>query len=103
MQYIHQEQNLERVGGGLFHLQMRISFTFLLAQELCKFLLITRTRIFNSPVNRKYIRKVRVHLVQKYFPHDCSTYSISCIEHGKKECDEKNTKTRQQLDRDETV
>ena len=32
---------------------------------------------FNSPVCRGYIRKVSVNLVQKYFPHDCSTDSIS--------------------------
>ena len=34
--------------------------------------------VFNSPVRRRYIRKVSVHSVQKYFPHDCSTNSISC-------------------------
>ena len=33
--------------------------------------------------SRGYIRKVSVHLVQKYFPHDCSTDSISCSEQKK--------------------
>ena len=76
---------------------------FLLAKDLPRFLLITRTRIFYSPVRRGYIRKVSVHLVQTYFLHDCSTDSISCSERGKKEYDENNIKTRQRLNRDETV
>ena len=33
---------------------------------------------FYSPVLRGYIRKVSIHLVQKYFPHDCSTDSLFC-------------------------
>ena len=69
---------------GLFQLQMRISFPFLLAKDLRKYLLIMRNySFFNSPVRKGYIRKVSVHLVQKYFPHDCSTNSLSCSE-GKK-------------------
>ena len=32
---------------------------------------------------------------RKYFPHDFSTDSLSCIERGEKESDEKNIKTRQ--------
>ena len=34
------------IGGGLFQIQMRISFPFLLAKYLRRFLLITRTRSF---------------------------------------------------------
>ena len=63
---------------GLFHLQMIILFTFLLAKGFRKLLLIIITRIFNSHVHRGYICKVSVHLVQKYFPYDCSTDSLSC-------------------------
>ena len=36
-------------------------------------------------------------MVQKYFPHDCSTDNISCSEWGGKESDENNIKTRQRL------
>ena len=43
-------------------------------------LLIMITSFFNSPARRGYIRKVSVHLVQKYFPHNCITDSISCSE-----------------------
>ena len=32
--------------------------------------------VFPSPVRKGYIHKVSVHLVQKYFLHDCSTDSI---------------------------
>ena len=79
----------------LFQLQMRISFPFLRAKDLRTYLLIMRTwSFFFSPVRRIYIRKISVHLVQKYFPHDCIFDSIFCIERGKKECDENNTKTR---------
>ena len=42
-------------------------------------------------------------MVQKYFLHDCSTYSLPCSERGKKESDEKNIKTRQRQDIDVTV
>ena len=63
---------------GLFQLQMIILFPFLLANDLRRFLLIMITRIFNSPLRRGYIHKVSVHVVQKYFPHDCSTDNISC-------------------------
>ena len=38
---------------------------------------------FFSPVRRGYIRKVSVHLVQKYFLHDCSTDSTSCSKRKK--------------------
>ena len=38
---------------------------------------------FNSPKCRAYKSKVSVHLVQKYFPHDCSTDSISCSKQKK--------------------
>ena len=54
-----------------------------------------RTNIFYSPVRRGYIRKVSVHLVQNYFPHDFSTDSISCSEQKIKEYDKNNFKTRQ--------
>ena len=37
-----------------------------------------------SPVCRGYISKVSVHFVQKYFPHDFSTDSISCSEREKR-------------------
>ena len=63
---------------------MGISFTFLRANELCRFLLIMKTRGFYSPVSRGYIQKVSLHLVQKYFSHDCSTDSLSCSEQIKK-------------------
>ena len=63
-----------------------------------------RTRsFFYSPVRRGYIRKVIVHLVQKYFPHYCIPDSISCSKLKIKEYDENNIKTRQQLYRDETL
>ena len=67
----------------LFQLQTRILFLFLIANDLRGFLLIMRTRIFYSPVRRGYIRKVSVHLVQKYFPHGCSNDSLSCSERKK--------------------
>ena len=70
--------------SGLLQIQMRISFPFLLAKELRRFLLIMRTRSFYSPICRGYIRKVSLHLVHKYFPHDCSTDSISCSEWKKR-------------------
>ena len=82
---------------------MRISFPFLLAKELHRFLLIMRTCSFYSPVGRGYIRKASVHLVQKYFPHDFNTDSLSCTEWGKNESDENNIKKRQQRDRYNTV
>ena len=50
-----------------------------------------------------YIRKASVHLVQKYFPHDFNTDSLSCTEWGKNESDENNIKKRQQRDRYNTV
>ena len=59
--------------------------------------------VFYSSVRRGYISKVSVHLVQKYFPHDCSIDSISCSKRWKRESDENSIKTRQQLDRDQTV
>ena len=80
---------------------MRISFTFVRAKDLRTSLLITRPRIFYSPVHRGYIRKVSVHLVQEYFPHDCSTYSISCREQKKSNLMKKyqnETATRQRRD-----
>ena len=83
-------------------LQMGFLFTFLCAKDLRTSLLITRTRSFYYPVRRGYIRKVSVHLVQTYFPYDCSTDSISYSKQ-KKEYDEKNIKTKQRLDRDKTV
>ena len=43
--------------------------------------------IFNSPVRTGYIRKVSIHLVQKYFPLDCNTDGISWSEEDKKETD----------------
>ena len=89
---------------GLFQIQKRISFPFLLAKDLRRFLLFMRTRsFFNSPVRRGYMRKVSVHLVQKCSPHDCSTDSLSCNEQKKEESYENNIKTRQQRSRDETV
>ena len=88
---------------GLFHIQMRTSFTFLLAQILRSFLLIMRKCSFYSPVCRGYICKISVHLVQKYFPHDCSTDIIYCSEQSKKEYNENNTKMRQQQYRDKKV
>ena len=63
---------------------MGISFTFLHANELCRFLLIMKNRGFYSHVRRGYIRKVSLHLVKKYFSHDCSTDSLSCSEQIKK-------------------
>ena len=69
----------------LFQLQMRISFPFLRAKDLRRFLLIVRTHSFlNSRERRGYIHKVSVHLVQKYFPHDCSTDRLSCSEQRKR-------------------
>ena len=59
--------------------------------------------MFYSPVRRGCICKVSVHFVQKYFPHDCRTDSLSCSKQGGKESDENNTKTRQQQDREDTV
>ena len=59
--------------------------------------------VFYSHVCRGYIRKVSVHLVQEYFPHDFSTDSLSCSKQGRKESDENNIKRRQQRDIDETV
>ena len=54
--------------SGLFQLQMRISFPFLLATDIHRFLVIMRTRsFFSSLLYRRYIRKVSVHLMQKYF------------------------------------
>ena len=80
---------------------MGFSFSFLRAKDLHTSLLIMRSHIFYSPVRRGSIRKVSVHLVQKYFPHDCNTDSISCSEQGGKESDEKyqnKTATRQRRD-----
>ena len=51
--------------------------------------------VFYSLVRRRYIRKVSVQLVPKYFSRGCSTDSISCSERKKPE--EKNVKTRQQI------
>ena len=68
---------------GLFQLQMRISFPFVRAKKLRTSLLIMNTRTFYSPVRRRYIHKVSVYLVQKYFPYDCSTDNISCSEQKK--------------------
>ena len=81
---------------------MIISFPFLRAKDLRTFLFIMRTLFLNSTVHRGYIHKVSVHLVQKYFPHDCSTDSIYCSEQ-KKESDKNNIKTRQQRDRRDSV
>ena len=83
---------------------MGFLFPFLRAKDLRMSSLIMRTRIFfYSPVRRGYICKVSVHLVQKYLRHDCSTDSISCSKQGGKGSDEKNIKTRQLLDKDNTV
>ena len=49
------------------------------------------------------MRKVTVHLVQKYFQHDCSTDSISCSKQEKKEYDENKIKMKQRQDRDEPL
>ena len=40
--------------------------------------------VFYSLVRRRYIRKVSVQLVPKYFSCDCSTDSISCSERKKR-------------------
>ena len=66
------------ITGGLFQLRMKISFPFLLSTVLRRFLLITRPRSFYSPISRGYICTFKVHLLQKYFPHDFSTDSLSC-------------------------
>ena len=58
---------------------------------------------FNSPVRRGYIHKVNLHLVQKYFPHNCSTDIISFSEQKILESDENNIKMRQRLDRENTM
>ena len=50
--------------AGLFHIHMRILFPFLLAEDINRFLLLTRTPSFYSPLRRGYMRKVSVHLVQ---------------------------------------
>ena len=66
---------------------------FLLAKDLRRFLLIMITRsFFFFSVSRGYIRKVSVHLVQKYFPHYCITDSVFLVANGKKECDGKISK-----------
>ena len=46
------QQLSESVPVRLFHLQTRISFQLLLANDLPRFLLIMRTRSFYSPVRR---------------------------------------------------
>ena len=80
---------------------MRISLPFLLAKYLRRFLLIMINHSFYSPLHRGHIRKVSVHSVQKYFPHDCSTDSLSCSEQGKSDLTKKNQNkiaTRQRQD-----
>ena len=46
-------------------------------------LIMTTHGFFNSPVCREYVRKVSVHLIQKYFPYDCRTDSFSFSERKK--------------------
>ena len=73
-------------------IHVRISFPFLRAKDLRMSLLIMRTSIINSSVRMGHIRQVIVHLVQKYFPHDCSTDIIFCRE--QKKANSKNTEAR---------
>ena len=68
---------------GLFQLLIRISFPFLLAKDLRRVLLILITRNVYSPIRRGYIRKVIVHLVQKYF-HIIAVLIVFLAANGKK-------------------
>ena len=53
-------------------------------------------------MRRGYTRKVSVHLVQKYF-RMIAVLIVFFAVNQKKESDKKRIKTRQQIDRDETV
>ena len=62
----------------LFHIQMRISFPFLLAKDLRRFLLIMRNRIFLTLL---YIGGTYARLMYTWYknisPHYCNTDSLS--------------------------
>ena len=82
---------------------MRFLFPFLLAKELCRFLLITRTRSFLTLL---YVGGTYVRLVYTWYKNIFRMIAVLIVfvaANEKKECDENNIKTRQQQDRDKTV
>ena len=82
--------------GVLFQLQMRISFPFLLAKYLRRFLLITRTLSFFNLLyaGGKYARLV--YTWYKNISHMIAVLIVFLAANEKKESDENNIKTRQQ-------
>ena len=82
---------------------MRIYFLFLLAKDLCRFLLIMRPHnIFNSPVHRGYILRVSVHLVQNIF-HMIAVLTVFLAANKIYIYDKNNIKSIQRQDRDDAV
>ena len=82
---------------------MRISFQFLLAKDLCRFLLIMRTR---SSFTLLYVGGTYAGLVYTWYKNIFYMIAVLIVflsVNEKKECDENNIKTRQQQDRDKTV
>ena len=82
---------------------MRISFTFLRAKDLCKFLLITRTRGFFTLL---YVGITYASLVYTWYKDISRTIAVLIVllsVNKKKEYYKNNIKTRQRQDRDETV
>ena len=88
---------------GLFQLQMRISFPFLLDKDLRIFLLIVRTCSFFTLL---YVGGAYPRLVYTWYKnifHMIAVLIVFLRYSRKKESDEKNIKTRQRQDRDKTV
>ena len=70
--------------GESFQLQMGFRFhSYVLTIYICLYWILELI-FFYSVVSRKYIRKVSVKLVPKYFSRDCSTESFSCGEQKKR-------------------
>ena len=88
---------------GLFQLQMRISFPFLLAKDLRRFLLIMIARSFFTLL---YVGGTYARLVYAWYKnifHMIAVLIVFLAENKKREYDKNNIKTKQWQDRKETV
>ena len=95
--------NILQGGFGLFQLQMRIPYPFLLAKYLSRFLLIMRNSSFLTFL---YIGGTYARLVYTWYKnifHVIAVLIVFLAVNENKVIWWKNAKTRQRIDRDETV
>ena len=101
---ISQERNWSKQQrDGLFQLQIRISFPFLLAKDSRRFLFIMITRSFFTLL---YLGGTYARLVYTWYKkilHDCSTDGISCSKWKQGICWKKYQNETAKIQREETV